>query len=282
MNTENKVIVYDDACPMCSLYTGAFIKCGLLGRQGRVAFSSLAKADGFDIVRAKEEIPLLDTNGRETLYGVDSLVYILGQRFSFVPAIMKVKPVNYFFRRLYKMVSFNRRVIIPSRPSAKGIDCAPPFSLKYRIAFIVFAVVLSSFITYLFGRSAAGCFLLDAHRSGLAMLLIAGTGWVLQGATALVFLENKKLEYLGHMCVVMIMGVLLLLPSIIAGSLTGTTHAAIPALGFALSSGVMLWQHLRRVKYIGASQLWTAAWFLHLQIAAAGWAWVLYRDILFK
>ena len=37
---NNKTILYNDACPLCSWYTGAFVKTGLLDKEGRKAFST--------------------------------------------------------------------------------------------------------------------------------------------------------------------------------------------------------------------------------------------------
>lgn len=281
----NKIIIYDDTCPMCSLYTAVFTKCGLLEKDGRLSFSRIndkSKVSAIDMDRAKEEIPLIDTAGGKTLYGLDSLVFILGQKFRVIPMLMRARAIDYLFRRLYKMVSFNRRVIIPSKPASRGIDCTPPFNLKYRIVFIAFAVILSSIITYAFGRSAAKYFNIDESTGGLQMLLIAGTGWVLQGALSVMLMKSKRIDYLGHMSVVMIVGVLLLLPGIIAGAITGHSILLVPVASVMLSSSVMLWQHIKRIKHLGMSQLWTAAWFISLQTTALGWVYAFYGDVLIK
>lgn len=285
MKATSKIIIYDDTCPMCSLYTGVFTRCGLLEKNGRISFSRLddeTKLASIDMCRAKEEIPLIDTSGGPTLYGVDSLVFILGQKFSFMPAMMRVKAIRYFFTRLYRMISFNRRVIIPSKPAKTGFNCTPPFNLKYRLVFIVFAVLLSSLITWAFGRSAAQYFGIDANAGGLQMLPIAGTGWVLQSAASIAVIKDKKIDYLGHMSVVMIVGVLLLLPGIIAGAATGHASPLIPAASVMLSSIVMLWQQIKRIKHLGMSQLWTITWFIFLQSTALAWVYVFYGDVIIK
>jgi len=38
METTDKILVYDDACPLCVAYTGAFVKTGLLTAEGRKSF----------------------------------------------------------------------------------------------------------------------------------------------------------------------------------------------------------------------------------------------------
>ena len=37
---ENKVIVYDDSCPMCKIYTYWFVAVGLLKQENRVGFAT--------------------------------------------------------------------------------------------------------------------------------------------------------------------------------------------------------------------------------------------------
>ena len=63
MKNKNKTLVYDDACPMCVWYTGAFVKTGLLEEAGRLPFSAASPEllGAINCERGKNEIPLLDT-----------------------------------------------------------------------------------------------------------------------------------------------------------------------------------------------------------------------------
>ena len=83
MKTE-KAIIYDDNCPMCKWYTGAFVEANLLKSSNRISFSELNDtplAEQIEMQRSKHEIPLVDLDGGETIYGVDSLVQLLKPRF---------------------------------------------------------------------------------------------------------------------------------------------------------------------------------------------------------
>jgi hypothetical protein len=277
--TAGKVIIYDNTCPMCALYTNAFVKSGMLGKQGRLPFAELTDPNiisSLDLCRAKHEIPLIDTQGGETLYGMDSLVFILGERFPFIKGAMKIRPIDYFFRRLYKMISYNRRIIIPRTPASKGIDCSPDFNFKYRMVFIGFALIVSTLVTYFFGRSVAHYINDDAQTTGWQMLLVAGTGWLMQIGAAILFMKEKKIDYIGHLGVVMILGVLLLLPGMLIGALTGHSSWLVPAVSVLISSGTMLWQQVKRTKHLHISQGWTMLWFLFLQSTAFTCTYVFY------
>jgi hypothetical protein len=38
---KNKILVYDDNCPLCTWYSGLFVKYGFLNAEGRKPFSTL-------------------------------------------------------------------------------------------------------------------------------------------------------------------------------------------------------------------------------------------------
>lgn len=145
--TAHKVILYDDNCPLCCWYTGAFVKTGLLPQDGRQAFAEIQPEDmnsRLDIERSKDEIPLLDTNGGGTLYGIDSLLYILGQRWPWMENLGNWGPLNWFLRRLYNFISYNRRVIVAGETPVGSFDCSPQFNYFYRHLYIAFASLLGA------------------------------------------------------------------------------------------------------------------------------------------
>jgi hypothetical protein len=141
---------------------------------------------------------------------------------------------------------------------------------KNHLLFILFTVLFSSVVTWWFGISV-GHYLYIIN--GFKMLLIAGTGWFIQIIIAVMFLKNEKIAYLTHLSINMIIGVLLLIPGIILSSLTGYQFVLIPIVSVCISSSVMLWQHIKRVKNIGISQWYTVSWFFSLQLTAAFWVY---------
>ena len=116
---KNQTLLYDEDCPLCSLYTTGFIKANMLDENGKKAFVNLTEAEQeiIDLDRAKNEIALVNTLDKTVLYGMDSLLRILGHSFPWIEKLGHFKPVNYFLRKLYKLISYNRKVIIPSKPN---------------------------------------------------------------------------------------------------------------------------------------------------------------------
>lgn len=276
----NKAIIYDDQCPACKLYTTGFVKWGLLEQNKRIPFTEVIaseKISQLDLQRAKHQIPLIDLKGGETLYGLDALVFLLTQKTPFLKVLLNLRPIYAFFSGLYNIISYNRRIIIPAHTPASGFDCAPDFSLRYRLYFIALAVGIASVITYAFGTSLTH-FPLSAI-DGMDMLCIAGTGWVVQILLTLCmplpFQPRQRINYIAHLGVIMVMGVLILLPGICLSALTAYQYPLIPTISVLISSGTMLWQHISRVHHLQLGQSWTISWFLILQLTAAFWLWML-------
>lgn len=279
--TDSKVIIYDDNCPLCTAYTSGFIIAGLLKPGNRMSFSDLQDKgiiQKLDLQRSMHEIPLVDMQGGETLYGVDSLTYILKQQMPFIGSIMKQPACNWFFRKLYKLVSYNRRVVALPKANQGGVNVCPDFNVKYRLLFICIAVVIASCVTCWFGTITQNYLPVPLQgEGGFRILLIAGSGWVLQLVLASLLLKSRQaIEYAGHLGVIMVTGVLILIPSIPVGAATSYAYPIIPAWSVFCSSATMLYMHHKRVRHLHLSQAWTVVWFLSLQTTAAAWVYFFY------
>ncbi|MGH1434777.1 MAG: DCC1-like thiol-disulfide oxidoreductase family protein [Lewinella sp.] len=158
-----KTILYDDNCPLCCWYTDAFVQTGLLTPQGRQSFTDVSLEDlesRLDLARSKDEIPLLDDYGGPTLYGIDSLLYLLGQRWAWMPKIARFAPINWFLRRLYKLISYNRRVIVAKETPAGAFDCSPQFNYFYRYVYILLTLLVGVSGLLAYGLTSGTLYLL--------------------------------------------------------------------------------------------------------------------------
>jgi hypothetical protein len=239
--TDNKVIIYDDSCPMCAWYTGIFVNNQMLTPNGRMGFTEVAQSKllpQLDLNRARHEIPLVDTNGGATIYGLDAMVHIIGNRFPLVKWMLGIKPIKAFFTQFYHFISYNRRVIAGTAKSKAGIDCTPDVNLTYRTAYILFALLATVGIGIAFGNSLA--------TSYTQSLLLVAFAW-LAFAPAGMFMEGKRLDYLGNIATIMLIGALALLPSILVHAL-GVTWIGLPIIGLSISIGLMMWEYVRRVR----------------------------------
>src|ERR1044072_3571649 len=120
MNSHSlqKAIIYDGECPFCEVYTSAFVKVGILRKEERIRFSDLSNQEfilRMDAARQGNEIPLVDLNGGETLYGLDAMLFLLGKKWKWIPKIFRFRPLYFFFRQFYALISYNRRIILAKK-----------------------------------------------------------------------------------------------------------------------------------------------------------------------
>ncbi|MEM9023244.1 MAG: DCC1-like thiol-disulfide oxidoreductase family protein, partial [Bacteroidota bacterium] len=268
-----KAMIYDDQCPVCAWYTKTFVRVGLLQPENRVAFGELdtryPEVD-LDRDRARHEIPLVDLAGGPTLYGLDSLVFILGQRAPWIPLLLKFPPLYAFFKALYSLVSYNRRVITGKTAICSTDTCQPDFHAFYRWVFIALAAGVATAISHAFGRPVAAVL----HGYGVAMtpfafVLMVGAGWLLDAVSAAMYLPAQRVTYFGHLAANMLIGVLLLLPGLLITALLGYAEPVVLMVSVGFSFAMMLMQYHRRARAMGLAFTWTIMWVAHLVGGAA-------------
>lgn len=185
MKTSNQfTIIYDDTCPMCNIYTNVFVRNKWIAN--RCSFSTVNSdmLNSIDTHRCKNEIPLYNAETHQTVYGIDSLMTVLGSQFKILQPIFRNTVFRYLMQRLYYLVSFNRRVIAGSKPNAQGFDCAPSFDIKYRLIYI-FILLFSSMALF--------------HTNHLFI-----TGLVLTIIVGVVSIFHKhSIETLGHLITIL-------------------------------------------------------------------------------
>ena len=271
---KDKVIVYDDNCPMCRMYTHQFIKRGILPQGNRLAYSDLhgPLSDQIDHKRYKLEIALVDRSGGQTMYGVDGLFYILGHRWPVLNGIFEQQWFYNKVKSLYRFISYNRKIIAPFKLNPDAPDCTPPFHFRYRLQLIILGVVMATLFTAIFGVAVHNIMPGSSYLGIMAkMILICGSGWFLQIMGALFFMKKDAINYIAHLAVIMMMGSFILLTAL-AGmyllQLVGLPAIWQPIIAVSFSFMLMLDQHRSRIAVMKKSQRWTLAWVLNLASTA--------------
>lgn len=222
---ENKVIVYDDVCPMCNAYTAGFVRLGWLKHRTGFADAAPELLQKIDLDRARHEIPLLDTQTGEVTYGTNALFLILGERMPFFKPLFYNRIFRSAVYQLYQIVTYNRRIIAGSAAPKTGFDCAPDVNLFYRWLYIGLAVTGASFL------------LLPDFSTGnpTPKILLPLFGLSL----AAIFFAKKKLDFTGHWATLVLANSLLLslLPKLLAVE-----------IGIVLLSVWMMWRRWQLVK----------------------------------
>ncbi|CAN0284015.1 unnamed protein product [Chrysoparadoxa australica] len=79
--------------------------------------------------RAKSEIALFDNVSEETLYGVDALIKIVSHSNNFLNSFLKSGIIYQSLKKLYKFISYNRKVIFPTKIKLNVRSCSPALTL---------------------------------------------------------------------------------------------------------------------------------------------------------
>lgn len=250
---KNHTLIYDNECPMCNIYSKGFIKCGMLDENGREAFTDLSfkNKDLIDFNRAKNEIALVDHEKSKVIYGLDSLLLIIGNSFPVLEKTARIKPLYWFFKKLYSFVSYNRKQIIPSAKDRHEEACVPDFNLKYRLAYMAFVIFFSGYILSIFSPKLG----LNLTQNFWRELAICSGQMIWQALFLKTYLKDKIWNYLGNMMTVSLIGTLLLIPALFLN-----INENVSVIYFGTIVFIMLLEHLRRCRILKLNLLPTISW----------------------
>jgi len=258
---QDNIILYDEDCPLCQVYTSGFLKTKMLDKNGRKPFHKISKDEEkfIDINKASDEIALVDTKTKKVTYGIDSLLKVLGYSFPWIEKIGQLKPMHYGLKKLYSFISYNRKVIIPSvlKPRHK-LQCIPSFNIKYRILYILFTVLITTIVLFNFSKSIS--FL---PQSSMGRETILAFGQILFQSFFLINHSKKdRLNYIGNLMTVSLMGSIILLPSLIINNYINISETIL-MLWFSITVIIMFFEHFRRVNLLKLPKHLTFTWLVY-------------------
>ena len=255
---KNQTLLYDKDCPLCNAYTSGFIKANLLDHNGRKAYCELNSEDYnfVDLKRATNEIALIDTTNKTVIYGIDSLLKVFGHSMPLLEKIGHFRPIKYGLKKLYSFISYNRKVIAPSKvDKTQPLQCVPDFNFKYRYLFILFAIFTTTISLLTFSKSISSIPELNIWQE----CLIACGQIVFQSLFLLKLTFQKRLNYIGNLMTISMAGSLLLTPILIVNSIIVLQETILFAW-FGLVVIAMLYEHMRRVKILELSKYLSLTW----------------------
>jgi len=257
---NNHIILYDADCPMCKLYTGQFVKNGMLADDGRASYQEMpAEACPYvDRQRAVNEIALVNTQTGEVEYGVKSLFKVIANSFPVFAPLFSFRPFVWLMSKAYGFISYNRRVIAPPAADSHG-DVDPTFSLKHRIAYLLFTWTMVGFILTHYAHLLTGFVPIGNPYREYA---ICGGQILFQGIIVSLYAPKKRWDYLGNMMTISFAGALLLVPVILLSHVIHFWPIVYPAF-FMLVAGLMFLEHIRRTKLMKLGWLLTISWVLY-------------------
>jgi hypothetical protein len=258
---ENQTLLYDADCPLCRVYTKGFIDVGMLDGNGKKPYCQLSDDEQFfvDVKRASNEIALVDNVNKTVIYGIDSLLKVIGFSFPWMEKVGNWKPVKYFLKKLYSFISYNRKVIIPSRKNKEiKLQCVPDFNYKYRFIYIGFAWLISSFLDFNYLKS------LHLEYSNFSLIAF---GIFIQMPFQGLFLFNLKkeiiLNYIGNLMTISLFGSLVLIPILILNQFLDVNYY-FHLIYFGITFLILVYEHYRRLNVLELPKYIIITWVVQL------------------
>jgi len=254
---ENQSLLFDEDCPLCQVYTTGFIKAGMLDENGKKPFSNLTEEEHnfIDIKRASNEIALVDNKNKTVIYGIDSLLKVIGNSFPWMEKVGNIVPIKFLLKKLYSFI-YNRKVILPNRRvSEKAIQCVPSFNHKYRIFYIVFAIIVTAFTLFNYSKLIP-----DLPKGNFNRELILAFGQLLfQSLFLLKFDKKTILNYTGNLMTVSLFGSLILTPILMLNQFINLPEIVILSW-FGITVFIMFIEHFRRIKILELPNYLAFSW----------------------
>lgn len=264
---KDHVVLFDAECPMCSVYTRAFVKTGMLDGNGRAAYQHIPQNSClvYDRQRAANEIALVNLKTGEVSYGIKSLFKIIGNSWPVFAPLFAFKPFIWLMGKIYAFIAYNRRVIIPPTRAEANFAYQPTFKKHYRVAYLLFTWFFTGFILTAYAQLLTG---LVPPGNAYREYMICGGQIIFQGLMICAFERKEIWAYLGNMMTISFAGsLLLLIPLAINHWLPlGSMVCAVYFMGVA---GLMLLEHIRRTKLLNLGWTLTVSWVTYRVILLA-------------
>jgi len=262
-----QIMYYDRDCLMCTWYTRTMVKHGILDKQGRQCYQeavTLAETDAgqgpdIDLNRARNEIALLDTEKGTVHYGLHSFFVLFGKQLPILRPLFDSKWFITLARPLYRLISYNRKVISPPLRFEEAGSCTPDFKIGWRLAYIFIATLMTGLILTGYANLLAP--LIGQAEIGREFLICGGQ--VIVQALILRLTANERiLHYLGNMVTISMVGALGLTPVLLLSAFIDLPIALICG-HFFFVVWLMFKEHIRRVKYLQLPAYLTLTWVLY-------------------
>src|SRR5689334_6520101 len=107
---ENKLIIYDSNCKVCSSMRDVILRVTSIKENKIKAYKDLSSelSAKVDPNKFRNEMALIDTAGGTTIYGAEGVGYIFSSQYKVIDILLNFKPLFVFFKLLYRIQAYNR------------------------------------------------------------------------------------------------------------------------------------------------------------------------------
>ena len=156
---KEHTLIYDGECPMCSMYSAAVVKSGMMDPEGNLAYNEAVNQGhpNVDWRRARNQIALINHRDNTVTYGVQSIIAIIGDNSPAIRSLFRVPLLRYLAEKLYLLISYNRKIIIPGKRSGSRDLCIPELNYSYRTAYIIATWLFISLVLVYYSALLTPC-----------------------------------------------------------------------------------------------------------------------------
>ncbi len=253
-------ILYDDECPLCSQYTKAFVSVGMLDDKGRASYTAAINntIPNLDVNKARNEIALVNKKDNSVMYGVDSLLHIIGNSMPQFKPLFKLQVFRFLASKLYFFIAFNRKVIVPAKVFEGKNACTPDLNYTYRCLYIITSWLITSLVLVSYSKLIIP---LIPASNFYREFMVCGGQIIFQGIVVAVVRRDRLIHYLGNMMTISLGGAILLTPMLLFHGLIDS--GLFYAFYFMLVAGLMFLEHIRRVKLLELPWFISGTWVLY-------------------
>ena len=243
---KNHTILFDAECPMCRVISKGLVKSGLSSEEATVSYQQYPEmvCPMLDRQRAANEIALINDETGEVSYGVESLFKLIAASYPRLRTVFSFAPFIWLMSKMYALIAFNRRVIVPPPERTDRFSIQPTFRLDYRLAYLALTWIIATSILSEYVRFPG---VLPPSGTPYSVHFILAGLLFFQGAIICVFDKSKVWDYLGNMMTIATGGSILLLPVLLLAPWIGLAPHFYQ-LWLAVASLLVLWEHSRRNK----------------------------------
>lgn len=262
---KNHKLIIDKNCPLCGLYGKCFTAVGLIDDQTIGYYQTVNQKvfDQLDPERAKYEVAFIHPRSGKTIYGVDAFLHILSHKSQLLKWFLHLRVVYFIATQLYRFISYNRQVMSGVSEFNAARDCTPPVNVFYRWTYLILAALFTGLMVNQF--TLALDTELGVNHVGWREYAIC-FGQIFWQFVILSFVNpSKRLDYLGNMSTVSVIGGFLLIPLLIFNNLMDLSWLQL-LIGFTAIVGTMFLLHIRRCKRLGLPFFVSISWVIYRTI----------------
>jgi len=262
---EKGTLIYDQDCPLCVGYTNLFIRLKILNTNERVPYYQAIQNTSleFNHELALNRIAFVRANNQETLYGIDSLLAVLGSRWKWIEIVGSLPGIHTFLKLFYLFISFNRKVIAPV-DCTNSYACTPTKNWFWRLLFIgLIALFLNFSVTHYFTVHLDSYFIGNRYFGDLLYFLYQ---FAFQGIFFYILKQRNFYDYAGQIAFVSFLGALLLgffdLGLLVLQAFGFETELLV-GVCYGIVYLFMVYEHSRRIKILRYTNWLTVTWIIY-------------------